>query len=247
MIRFHVNIDHVATLRNARGTPYPDPIRAAEVCERAGAAGITLHLREDRRHIRDDDVVRMRSVVKSLMNLEMAATDEMLAIAQRIRPDVVTLVPERREERTTEGGLDVAGNREAIAKIERMCATSGIKLSLFIEADAKQIQAARDLGAQQIELHTGEYCDADPGAQQPELERLRKGAALAADLGLEVAAGHGLTRDNVGAVAAIEQIVELNIGHAVIADAVFEGLPEAIASFREAIDRGVAARAGLRG
>jgi len=191
--------------------------------------------------------VRMRSAVKSLMNLEMAATDEMLAIARRVRPDVVTLVPERREERTTEGGLDVAGNREAIAKIEQMCATSGIKLSLFIEADAKQIQAARELGAQQVELHTGEYCDADPGAQQAELARLRDGAALAADLGLEVAAGHGLTRDNVGAIAAIEQIVELNIGHAVIADAVFEGLPAAIASFRQAIDRGVAARSGLRG
>lgn len=237
MVRFHVNIDHVATLRNARGTRYPDPVFAAQLCEQAGAHGITLHLREDRRHVKDDDVERMRAAVTTLMNLEMAATDEMTAIARRVRPDVITLVPERREERTTEGGLDVIGARAAIEKVAAMCREAGIKLSLFIAPDFEQIAASRALGAEQIELHTGEYCHLTGQARAAELERLRQGALRAAELGLEVAAGHGLTRHNVGDVAAIEPIVELNIGHAVIADAVFVGLPAAVRDFRAAIDR----------
>jgi pyridoxine 5-phosphate synthase len=242
VIRFHVNIDHVATIRNARGTPYPDPVRAAEIALAAGADGITLHLREDRRHIRDDDVERMRGLVKTLMNLEMAATDEMIAIASRVRPDVITLVPERREERTTEGGLDVAKARGSIEKAARMCAEQGIKLSLFIEADEGAIRLSRELGARQVELHTGEYCDQTGAEQQAELDRLRAGARLAKELGLEVAAGHGLTRENVVAVAAIPEVEELNIGHAVIADAVFVGLPRAIDEFRAAVARGEGAR-----
>jgi len=237
VIRFHVNIDHVATLRNARGTRYPDPVFAAQLCEQAGAQGITLHLREDRRHIKDDDVERLRAAVTTLMNLEMAATDEMTAIARRVRPDVITLVPERREERTTEGGLDVIGTRAAVEKVAAMCRETGIKLSLFIAPDFEQIAASRALGAEQIELHTGEYCHLTGQARAAELERLRQGALRAAELGLEVAAGHGLTRHNVGDVAAIEPIVELNIGHAVIADAVFVGLPAAVRDFRAAIDR----------
>lgn len=242
MIRFHVNIDHVATLRNARGTAYPDPVQAAELCERAGADGITLHLREDRRHIRDEDVDRMRRAVKTLMNLEMAATDEMRAIAERIRPDVVTLVPERREERTTEGGLDVVRGRAEIEKIGRALGAANIKLSLFIEADAAQIRASHEVGARQIELHTGEYCGVTGEAAEAELRRLAEGARLAAELGLEVAAGHGLTRDNVGAIAAIPEIEELNIGHAVVSDAVFVGLAQAIAEFRVAVERGERSR-----
>ena len=242
MIRLHVNIDHVATLRNARGTTYPDPVFAAQLCEQSGADGITLHLREDRRHIKDDDVARMRSAVTTLMNLEMAATDEMQAIAARIRPDVITLVPERREERTTEGGLDVVGSRAQIEKCREMCATHGIKLSLFIAADLAQIDASRAVGADQIELHTGEYCHHVGDRRLDELERLRAGAWHAAELGMEVAAGHGLTRHNLVDVAAIEPVAELNIGHALIADAVFDGLPGAIRNFREAVARGLALR-----
>jgi len=242
VIRFHVNIDHVATIRNARGTAYPDPVRAAELALASGADGITLHLREDRRHIRDDDVERMRALVKTLMNLEMAATDEMIGIAARVRPDVITLVPERREERTTEGGLDVVRARGQIEKAARMCAENGIKLSLFIEADEAAVRFGKELGARQVELHTGEYCDKTGAAQQAELDRLRVGAKLAQSLGLEVAAGHGLTRENVVAVAAIPEVEELNIGHAVIADAVFAGLPRAIEDFRAAVARGEGAR-----
>ncbi len=242
MIRFHVNIDHVATLRNARGTAYPDPVFAAQICEQAGADGITLHLREDRRHVKDDDVARMRAAIGTVMNLEMAATDEMTAIARRVKPDVITLVPERREERTTEGGLDVMGAREPIAKVASMCREVGIKLSLFIAPDLEQIAASKAVGAEQVELHTGEYCHLSGPAQRVELERLRAGAVRAAELGLEVAAGHGLTRHNVIGVARIVPIVELNIGHAVIADAVFDGLAGAVRGFRAAIERGVAAR-----
>lgn len=242
MIRFHVNIDHVATLRNARGTRYPDPVFAAQICEQAGADGITLHLREDRRHINDDDVARMRAAIGTRMNLEMAATEEMTAVARRVKPDVITLVPERREERTTEGGLDVMGAREAIAKVATMCREVGIKLSLFIAPDLEQIAASKAVGAEQIELHTGEYCHLAGARQLAELERLRAGAVRARELGLEVAAGHGLARHNVIDVAAIESIVELNIGHAVIADAVFDGLSGAVRGFRAAIERGIAAR-----
>lgn len=238
-IRLHINIDHVATLRNARGTSYPDPVAAAELCERAGADGITAHLREDRRHIRDDDMVRLRASVTTLLNMEMAATEEMLAIALRVKPDVVTLVPERREERTTEGGLDVVGQRDAVAKAIETLAGAGIKVSLFVAADEAQLELSKALGAAQIELHTGDYCHR-PDAR--ELERLAKGASFAHTLGLEVAAGHGLTRENVVEVAALEPIVELNIGHAVIGDAVFVGLSQAVCDMRDAVRRGVARR-----
>lgn len=242
MVRLHINVDHVATVRNARGTRYPDPVLAAGLAELAGADGITAHLREDRRHITDDDLSRLRASVTTLLNLEMAATDEMLAIAERVRPDVITLVPERREERTTEGGLDVAATREKIAKAAEMCARSGIKLSLFIVPDDAQIELARELGARQVELHTGEYCEASGEERWLELRRLRAGAALAASLNLDVAAGHGLTRANVGEIVAIPAVAELNIGHAVIADAVMMGLAEAVRAFRGALERGLRAR-----
>lgn len=243
-IRFHVNVDHIATLRNARGTAYPDPVLAAQLCEQAGADGITAHLREDRRHITDDDLDRLRACVSTLLNMEMAATAEMAAIAKRVRPDVVTLVPERREERTTEGGLNVIEHRVAIAKIASACKDAGIKLSLFVEADDGQLAAAKAIGAEQIELHTGEYCLARGAAQREQLERLRRGALRARDLGLEVAAGHGLTRHNVVDVAALEAVQELNIGHAVIADAAFVGIDRAVRDFRAAIVRGEARRMG---
>ncbi len=238
-IRLHINIDHVATLRNARGTRYPDPVFAAQLCEQAGADGITAHLREDRRHIRDDDMVRLRAAVTTLLNMEMAATDEMVAIAERVKPEVVTLVPERREERTTEGGLDVLGQRVAVEKAVGRLRAAGIKVSLFIAADEAAIRLSRELGAQQIELHTGDYCHAPTAA---ELDRLRNGADLAHAVGLEVAAGHGLTRHNVLEVAAIGAISELNIGHAVISDALFVGLPQAVRDLRDAVNRGVARR-----
>jgi pyridoxine 5-phosphate synthase len=242
MIRLHINIDHVATLRNQRDGSYPDPVLAAQLCELAGADGITAHLREDRRHIRDADVARLRTSVTTLLNLEMAATQEMSQIAERVKPDVVSLVPERREERTTEGGLDVVRGRAHIAPIAEMCARTGIKLSLFIEADEAQIRASRELGARQIELHTGHYSEAKRADRTQWLERLARGAQLAQELGLEVAAGHGLTRENVIAVAALPHIEELNIGHSVVADAVLMGLPQAVRELRAAIDRGVALR-----
>lgn len=240
-MRLHVNVDHVATLRNARGTLYPDPVLAAGLCELAGADGITAHLREDRRHIRDHDVERLRESITTLFNLELAATDEMRAIAARVRPDVVTLVPERREERTTEGGLDVIGARAAIAAFATTCVEAGIKLSLFVAADLAQIDAARALGAAQVELHTGEYCEAAPARREAERERLARAAHHAHRLGLEVAAGHGLTRHNVGPVARIPEVSELNIGHSVIADAVLRGLDGAVRDLRAAIVRARAA------
>jgi pyridoxine 5-phosphate synthase len=240
-VRLHVNIDHVATLRNARGTLYPDPVQAARACLAAGADGITAHLREDRRHVLDRDVTALREVCaasKTTFNLEMAATDEMVGIALREGPDVCTLVPERREERTTEGGLDVVAGGEALAARVRRLAAAGIKVSLFIAAETAAIDRARDLGARQIELHTGEYAHGKAG----ELDRLAAGAAHGHKLGLEVAAGHGLTQDNVPALVAIPSIVELNIGHALVSDAVFMGLIEAVQAYREAIAAGVARR-----
>ena len=239
-VRLHINVDHVATVRNARGTPYPDPVFAAQICEQAGADGITAHLREDRRHIRDDDLERLRATIRTVVNMEMAATDEMIAIAARVKPEVITLVPERREERTTEGGLDVRGQKDRVAAALAMAKDEGIKTSLFIAADLAVVDAARELGAQQIELHTGDYCH-KPNAKQ--LARLRTAATHGAAIGLEVAAGHGLTRHNVVAVASLEHIVELNIGHAVIADAVLVGLANAVRDFRAAIDRGIRMRA----
>jgi pyridoxine 5-phosphate synthase len=243
MIRLHINIDHVATIRNARGTVYPDPIAAAALCEWAGADGITAHLREDRRHIKDDDIVRLRAALTTLLNLEMAATDEMRGIAERVGPNVVTLVPERRAELTTEGGLDVVVARAAIEKVGVMCQKHEIKLSLFIAPDEAHVRLARELGATQLEFHTGEYCHKQGEARAAELERLKRAATLAHGLGLEVAAGHGLTRFNVPDIAAIPEIVELNIGHSVIADAVLIGLDRAVRDLRTAIDRGVARRA----
>lgn len=236
-VRLHVNIDHVATVRNARGEKYPDPVLAAQLCEASGADGITAHLREDRRHIRDDDVERLRVAVTTLLNLEMAATREMIAIAERIRPDVITLVPERREERTTEGGLDVAGQRAAIEVAVAMAKRAGIKVSLFIAADEASVLASREVGAQQIELHTGEYCHAKGAQVARELGRLRSAAEKAKSLGLEVAAGHGLTRHNVGPVVAIPELEEVNIGHSVIADAVFLGLDRSVRDLAAAIRR----------
>jgi pyridoxine 5-phosphate synthase len=236
-VRLHVNVDHVATLRNARGTPYPDPVRAAEACLAAGAHGITAHLREDRRHIVDADVEGLRALCAShhrTFNLEMAATDEMVGIAARVRPDVCTLVPERREERTTEGGLDVVAGGQALAERVKKLAAAGIKVSLFIAADAAQIERSRALAAAQVELHTGEYAHGRDG----ELARLAAGAKRAHALGMEVAAGHGLTQENVPAVVGIPEIVELNIGHAVVADAVFLGLGAAVGAYHAAIERG---------
>jgi pyridoxine 5-phosphate synthase len=241
VVRLHINVDHIATLRNARGTPYPDPVRGAEECLAAGADGITAHLREDRRHIKDGDVDRLSAVcgrVGSTFNLEMAATDEMVGIALRVKPDVCTLVPERREERTTEGGLDVAAGGDALARRIAALASGGIKVSLFIAADAESIDQARALGATQIELHTGEYAHERPG----ELARLAAGARRAHAAGLEVAAGHGLTLSNVPALVALPAIVELNIGHAVVSDAVFMGLGSAVRAYRDAIALGLRSR-----
>jgi len=243
-MRLHINVDHVATLRNARQTPYPDPVEAARICLEAGAHGITAHLREDRRHIVDDDVRRLRDFLSptgaAVFNLEMAAAAEMVAIARRTRPDVVTLVPERREERTTEGGLDVIAGGESLGAHVRALLDAGIKVSLFIAAEEAQIEASQRLGVQQVELHTGEYAHAfhDAVARARELERLARGAAFGHRLGLEVAAGHGLTRDNVVALVRIPEVVELNIGHAVIADAVFLSLEGAVRAMSGAIDRG---------
>lgn len=242
-VRLHINIDHIATVRNARGTRYPDPVVGAAVCELAGADGITAHLREDRRHIVDDDVARLRCAVTGTFNLEMGATAEMIGIAEKIRPDVITLVPERREERTTEGGLDVVGQRAAIEAALAMATPHGIKVSLFVEPDVKVVEASKALGVQQIELHTGAYCEAfEAPADQPkratELARLQTAARRGHELGLEVAAGHGLTRQNVGPIVAIAAIEEVNIGHSVIADALFLGLDRAVRDLRDAIERG---------
>ena len=231
-----VNIDHVATLRQARGTTYPDPVNAALICEQAGAEGITLHLREDRRHIQDDDVRRMRPVLTTHMNLEMAVTDEMVAFAKEIQPQHVCFVPEKRQEVTTEGGLDVVGHFEDVKKATQELTAIGCDVSLFIDADIAQIDAAVACGAPTIEIHTGAYADAEtPEAQQAELERIVKGAEYAVSKGLVVNAGHGLNLDNVAPIAAIPQIHELNIGHSIIADAVFVGLAQAVQQMKAAI------------
>ncbi|QIC62065.1 pyridoxine 5'-phosphate synthase [Acinetobacter schindleri] len=231
-----VNIDHVATLRQARGTTYPDPVNAALICEQAGAEGITLHLREDRRHIQDDDVRRMRPVLTTHMNLEMAVTDEMVAFAKEIQPQHVCFVPEKRQEVTTEGGLDVVSHFEDVKKATQELTAIGCDVSLFIDADFAQIDAAVACGAPTIEIHTGAYADAEtPEAQKAELERIIKGAEYAASKGLVVNAGHGLNLDNVTPIAAIPQIHELNIGHSIIADAVFVGLAQAVQQMKAVI------------
>ncbi|ENW95717.1 pyridoxine 5'-phosphate synthase [Acinetobacter sp. NIPH 298] len=231
-----VNIDHVATLRQARGTTYPDPVQAALVCEQAGAEGITLHLREDRRHIQDDDVRRMRPLLKTRMNLELAVTDEMVAFAKEIQPQHVCFVPERRQEVTTEGGLDVVGHFEKVKAATEALKAIGCDVSLFIDADLVQIDAAVACGAPTIEIHTGAYADAETDEQQQaELARIVKGAEYAAKKGLVVNAGHGLNLENVAPIAAIPQIHELNIGHSIIADSVFVGLTQAVKEMKAAI------------
>ncbi len=245
MQRLGVNIDHVATIRNARGTPWPDPVRAAKLAEQAGADGITAHLREDRRHISDADIDRLMAALRLPLNLEMAATAEMQTIALRHRPHAICLVPEKREERTTEGGLDVAGNDAALGRFIEPLRAAGSRVSLFIGHEPAQIRAAARIGAAVVELHTGAYCDYDTegrsAERDAELAGLREGAALAASLGLEVHAGHGLTFDTVGPIAAIAEIRELNIGHFLIAESVFIGLDGAIREMRRRMD---AARAG---
>lgn len=238
MSQFHpillgVNIDHVATLRQARGVNYPQVVQAALVAEQAGADGITIHLREDRRHIQDRDVELVRECINSRLNFEMAVTDEMLAIAKRIQPEFVCLVPEKREELTTEGGLDVCGN---FNKVEKAClelSEHNIKVSLFIDADPRQIEAAHKVSAPFIEIHTGHYADAnDAKTQEQQYRLICEGVKLAKELGLMVNAGHGLNYHNVAAIAAIEDIYELNIGHSIISQAVFSGLGNAVADMK---------------
>jgi pyridoxine 5-phosphate synthase len=234
-LRLGVNIDHVATLRNARGGRSPDPLRAAAIATEAGADGITAHLREDRRHISDDDIARLVETLTLPLNLEMAATEEMVAIACRHRPHAACLVPERRQELTTEGGLDViAGGLALQGAVDRL-KRAGIRVSLFIDARAEQIERAAAIGTDVVELHTGRYCEAEGAQREAELARLAEGARLAHSLGLEVHAGHGLALDTVGPVAAIPELVELNIGHAIIADAVFVGLGRAVADMKAAM------------
>jgi pyridoxine 5-phosphate synthase len=234
-IALGVNIDHVATLRQARRGRYPDPLQAALLAEQSGADSITLHLREDRRHIQDRDLTVLREALQTRMNLEMAVTDEMIGIARGVRPQDCCLVPESREEITTEGGLDVSGQAARIADACTALAASRIRVSLFIDPDPVQIAAAKQVGAPVIELHTGAYGDASGAARAREFERLRAGAKLAASLGLTVNAGHGLNYHNVAAVAAIPEVVELNIGHAIVARALFTGLGEAVREMKNAM------------
>lgn len=228
-----VNIDHIATLRNARGTRYPDPVHAADIAERAGADGITVHLREDRRHIKDRDVTLLAQTINTRLNLEMAVTDEMIAIALATQPAFCCLVPEKRQELTTEGGLDVAGNIDVIKQACDTLGRAGIQVSLFIDSDEAQIDAAIECGAPYIEIHTGQYADAKTeGEAAKELERLTQGIKYASKRGLKVNAGHGLHYHNVKAIAAIPEIIELNIGHAIIARAAFDGLAKAVSDMR---------------
>jgi len=242
-VRLGVNIDHVATIRNARGVAYPDPMRAAIVALDAGADGVTAHLREDRRHISDDDIARLAAMLRERgrpLNLEMAVTSEMLAIALHHKPHAVCLVPERREERTTEGGLDVAGGHNWIAPFVEKLKDNGSRVSLFIGADPMQIEAASRTGAEVIELHTGAFCDAVRDGHAPQassiLKALRDGAAQAAGLGLEIHAGHGIDYETVAPIAAIPQVAELNIGHFLVGEAIFVGLSAAVGEMRRRID-----------
>jgi pyridoxine 5-phosphate synthase len=236
-VRLHVNVDHVATLRQARGTSYPDPVEAASLCEHAGADGITVHLREDRRHIQDRDVEVLRRTVKSLLNLEMAATEAMIAFATRIKPDLVTLVPEKREERTTEGGLDVAGNKDHVQQAVTALREAGIPVSLFIDPEAAQVGASVAVGAAAVEFHTGDYANAtSPDAHKHELARLARAAIHARHVAptLRIAAGHGLTARNVGELlSTVPGIEELNVGHAIVSDAVLVGMDRAVQRFLE--------------
>ncbi|CUH39216.1 Pyridoxine 5'-phosphate synthase [Jannaschia seosinensis] len=239
-LRLGINVDHVATIRNARGGAVPDPVRAALAAEAAGADGITAHLREDRRHIRDADMAAIREAISIPLNFEMAATEEMARIALEVRPHAVCLVPERREERTTEGGLEVAGDRDRLTAYIAPLTQMGARVSLFVAADPEQIAAAAQVGAAVVELHTGSYCDAvaegrDDDAAR-ECARLAEGAQIAAKHGLEVHAGHGITYDSVAPIAAMPEVVELNIGHFLIGEAVFRGLDGAMAEMRRLMD-----------
>jgi pyridoxine 5-phosphate synthase len=241
-IRLGVNIDHVATVRNARGGRHPDPVKAAAIAIAAGADGITAHLREDRRHIVDDDVVRIKASLAKPLNLEMAATREMVEIACKLRPHAACLVPERRAEVTTEGGLDVAGQHNTLAPVIAKLSEAGIRVSLFIDADPRQIEAAARLRAPVIEIHVGAWCNAlaagDRASFAAEWDRIRAGAEMARRAGLEVHAGHGLNYQTAETIAALTEVVELNIGHFLIGEAVFVGLAEAVRTMRAAMDRG---------
>jgi len=241
-IRLGVNVDHVATVRNARGGRRPDPVKAAEIAIAAGADGITAHLREDRRHIVDDDIARLKERIKKPLNLEMAATPEMVGIACKLRPHAACIVPERRQERTTEGGLDAAGQRQALRAAVGELAAAGIRVSLFIAAEPAQIEAAVAIRAPVIELHTGAWCDAlaasDVVGATAEFDRITRGAAQAKNAGLEVHAGHGLDFVTAEKIAELGEIVELNIGHFLIGEAIFDGLEAAVRAMRAAMDRG---------
>lgn len=245
-LRLGVNIDHVATVRNARGGALPDPVRAAHLAVAAGADGITAHLREDRRHIRDVDMARLAAELTKPLNFEMATTDEMIALAERLKPHAACLVPEKREERTTEGGLDVVGQEAALLPAIARLSAAGCRVSLFIEADAAPIQMAAKLRAPVVELHTGSWCEAvvagEDDKAESEFRRLAEGAALAASLGLEVHAGHGLDYDTARRLAAVPDFVEFNIGHFLIGEAIFIGLDAAIGRMRQAMDEGRAAK-----
>ena len=235
-LRLGVNIDHVATVRNARGGAFPDPVRAAILAEQSGADGITAHLREDRRHISDDDIARLTAAIKIPLNLEMAATEEMLAIALKAKPHAVCIVPEKREERTTEGGIDVLGQFARLQPIVAQLVAAGIRVSMFIEPDRKQLDASRSLGAPVVELHTGAYANAQGAEREKLLKHIHNAAEFGADLGLEIHAGHGLTYDNVKAVAAIPHVRELNIGHFLVGEAIFAGFAESIQKMRTLMD-----------
>ena len=239
-LRLGVNIDHVATIRNARGGDHPDPVRAAEIVASVGGDGITAHLREDRRHIRDEDLARIQAATDLPLNLEMAATEEMLAIALRHKPYAACIVPEKREERTTEGGLDAAGLHNQLAPIVTRLSDEGIRVSLFIEARERQLEAAKLLGAPVVEFHTGEYAhaglDGDTEREERERVRIAEMARLAAEMGIEPHAGHGLTYENVRPIAAIPELVELNIGHYLVGEAVFVGLEAAVRRMRDLMD-----------
>ena len=235
-LRLGVNIDHVATIRNARGGEHPDPVRAAQIVAEVGGDGITAHLREDRRHIRDADIERIMAATNLPLNLEMAATEEMLEIALRHKPHAACIVPERREERTTEGGLDAAGQHNHLAPIVTRLLDAGIRVSLFIEPDARQIEAAIRLRAQIVEFHTGKYAHAQGEARETELRRIADAAALASKNGIEPHAGHGLTFENVQPIAAIPQFAELNIGHYLIGEAIFIGLEASVRKMRTLMD-----------
>ncbi len=239
MIKLGLNIDHVATLRQARGARYPNLVRAALICEEAGADAITIHLREDRRHIQDADVDILRGMLQTRMNLECAVTDEMISNALRVKPHDICLVPEKREELTTEGGLDVIGHFDAVRRATQRCMDAGIRVSLFIDADEKQLDAAKQAGAPVVEIHTGKYADADsvPATEQ-ELLRIRNAVLYAHALGLQVNAGHGLNYHNVQSIVAIPRIAELNIGHAIISEALFIGLEQAVGKMKNLLNSG---------